>query len=404
MRYGLLGETLSHSHSPAIHAQLAPYRYELFPMPPDEVGTFLRLPDIGGLNVTIPYKEKVLPLCDDVSAQAAQIGSVNTLVYDEKRRITGHNTDYAGFLAMAGRAGISFAGQKVVVLGSGGTSRTAVQAARDQGAREVVVVSRHGQSNYENLHIHRDADVLVNTTPVGMFPQVDAQPVSLDVFDHLSGVVDVVYNPLRTRLVLDALARGIPATGGLSMLVYQAAEAAALFCRKPVNRQQADRVLTDIRASLENIVLIGMPGCGKSSVGRALAALSGRELVDTDDEIVRMAGKPIPAIFEQGGEAAFRALEKEAVQGAAARHGVIIATGGGSVMFPENRTALSQNGRVFFLQRPLEMLAVAGRPLSVNLHEMASRRMPVYQSFCDASVENNGPVDAVARQIWEVFE
>lgn len=402
-RYGLIGKTLGHSHSPAIHALLAPYDYALYELPEQALAAFIRQGDIGGLNVTIPYKQTVLPLCDALSEQAQRIGSVNTLVYDDARRITGHNTDYAGFSKMAACAGIAFAGQKVVILGSGGTSRTTLQVVRDEGAREAVVISRTGTETYATLDRHADADILVNTTPVGMYPHLADAPVSLDLFPRLCGVIDVIYNPLRTRLLLAAQARGLPYTNGLSMLVYQAAEAASLFLGEPIAQEKADEALEAIRASVENIVLIGMPGCGKSSIGQALSDQTGRTLIDTDQEIVRRAGKPIPAIFADDGEDAFRALEREVIAEAARHSGVIIATGGGSILREENTLSLRQNGRLYYLRRPTSQLAVGGRPLSTDVEALARVRLPLYEAACDTIIENNGPREAVAAAIWEAF-
>lgn len=402
-RYGLLGKRLGHSHSPAIHAMLAPYNYELFELPPEAIEGFIRQPDIGGLNVTIPYKQLVMPLCDALSPQAQRIGSVNTLVYGADGRITGHNTDYEGMLAMADKAGIALAGRKVVILGSGGTAQTAIQVAKDQGAREIIVISRSGESHYGTLDRHHDAEILMNTTPVGMYPRGNESPISLEGFGCLEGVLDVIYNPLRTKLTQDAAARGIPSANGMAMLVYQAARAASLFLDAPISKEATEEALRGIHAAVENLVLIGMPGCGKSSMGRALATLTGRPLVDTDAEIIKRAGKPIPEIFAEEGEAAFRALEREVIAEVAGRSGLIIATGGGSVMAEENRAALKRNGRVVYLARPLAWLAVKGRPLSTDIESLARQRIPIYQAFCDIEMENRGNRMAVAGRIWEAF-
>lgn len=402
-RYGLVGTRLAHSLSPMIHAMLAPYRYDLFTLTPDDLAAFVRRPGLGGLNVTMPFKRDVLPMCDALSPEAARIGSVNTLVHGLNGGITGYNTDYAGFAAMADAAGVTLTGRKVVVLGSGGTARTVQAVCEDRGARAVVIVSRAGAAHYGNLDLHADAQVLVNTTPVGMTPDQDSQPVSLDGFSRLEGVLDVVYAPLRTRLVLAARRRSIPALGGLTMLVRQAAASATLFTEEDIPTERADATLAAVRTAVENIVLIGMPGCGKSCVGAALAAWTGRPLIDTDEEIVRRFGKPIPRIFAEDGEAAFRAAEREALAAASGRTGVIIATGGGSVLSEENRTLLAMNGRCIHLRRPLSLLAVAGRPLSVDVAALAQARMPVYNACADAAVDNDGTIDAAARRVWEVF-
>lgn len=402
-RYGLIGRHLSHSRSVQAHALLAPYRYELFPMEPEAVPAFIRRPDIGGLNVTIPYKRLVVPLCDALSPEAERIGSVNTLVYGQDGGITGHNTDYHGLAAMAARAGIALRGYKVVILGSGGTARTAAQVAMDEGARDVVMISRAGPESYAGLHRHADADVLINATPVGMYPSLAEQPVSLDGFPNLCGVLDAIYNPLRTRLVLEAMQRGLPACGGLSMLVIQAAHAAALFLGSPVPAVRTENALRSLEQAAENIVLIGMPGCGKTSVGRALAAVTGRTLWDIDERIVQRAGRPVEAIFAAEGEAGFRALERAVVAEAAAEGGAVIATGGGTVLDAANLAALRQNGRLVLLLRPLQWLAVEGRPLSTDIAALAKARMPAYHAAGDAVVHNNSTIEEAAARVRSVL-
>ncbi len=402
MRYGLVGGKLSHSHSPAIHKQLGGYDYALIELTPDELKPFLRQGDIGGLNVTIPYKRAVLPYCDTLDPVAQRTGSVNTLVFRDGK-IAGYNTDYDGFLYLAKRAGVGFAGKKVVVLGSGGTSATVCAAAVDAGAKEIVVISRGGADNYDTLDRHADADVLVNTTPVGMYPDIEASPVSLAAFPRLSGVLDVVYNPLRTRLILEAQERNIPAAGGLPMLVAQAHAAAQRFLGEEIPVPRIEEILQALELGLTNIVLIGMPGCGKSRVGRALSELTGRPLLDTDELVEREWGVCIPDMIECDGEATFREREHEAVLIAAKRGGQIIATGGGAPMFLRNRTALQQNGRIVYIRRDLSQLAVAGRPLSKNLPALFAQRDPVYRAFADLQIENQGSPEAVADAIWRIF-
>ena len=400
MKYGLIGEKLAYSHSPAIHGMLADYEYGLYPLTPGELPAFLGREDIGGLNVTIPYKREVLPYCDELTDKARRIGSVNTLVYDAQRRILGDNTDYDGFLYMLGRAGITLAGKKVVLLGSGGASLAARAAAEDAGAREVVTISRAGENNYENLAWHADAEVLVNCTPVGTFPNLGECPVSLDAFPQLTGVADLIYNPLRSRLVLLAMERGIPATGGLAMLVAQARAAAERFTGRPIPAQRTEEVLAAMTKKLENVVLIGMPGAGKTTVGGAVAQQLGRPFFDTDAMVVEQAGMPIPDIFRLDGEPGFRARERAALIDAAREGGRVIATGGGAPLFLENQRLLRQNGRIFFLTRALEKLPTEGRPLSTDLNAMYEARMPVYRAFADVAVDNNdGAADQTAGHI-----
>lgn len=402
MEYGLLGEKLGHSFSPQLHNALAGYDYRLYPTPPEAVEELFRRREFKGLNVTIPYKQTVIPLCDEVDPRAAAIGAVNTVV-NREGRITGYNTDIDGLIYLAKRAGVEMAGKKVVILGSGGTSRTARAAARELGAADVVVISRHGEDNYENLSRHADAQVLINTTPVGMYPNCGAAPVSLEAFPRLAGVLDVVYNPLRTALLMEAEARGIPCSCGLPMLAAQARRAAELFTGERIPDHRLEEALSALTAQVRNIVLIGMPGCGKSAIGRALARRLGKAFVDLDAEIVRRAGRPIPDIFAQEGEDAFRALESQAVREAGARTGCVLSTGGGVVTREENYPPLHQNGVIVHITRALDLLPTNGRPVSqsTDLHELWRRREPLYRSFADLTVDNNGPMEETVQRILE---
>lgn len=403
--YGLLGRKLGHSWSVPIHEALSCRGYRLIELEPGDLAPFLRRTDIGGLNVTIPYKRDVMPLCDEIDPAAAAIGSVNTIVRGADGKLRGYNTDIDGFDYMAGRAGIGFAGKKVVILGSGGASLTAQAAVRRAGAREVVVVSRSGPDNYGNLDRHADADIVVNTTPVGMYPQVGTAPVDLTVFPRCEGVLDVIYNPRRTALLLQAEALGIPCSDGLPMLVAQAKTAEERFFGSPIPDSENQRILAQLRRDMENIVLIGMPGSGKSTVGQLLSELTGREAIDIDQRITERAGCSIPEIFARGGEAEFRALEREETAKAGALSGRILLTGGGVVKTPENRAALRQNGRIYHLLRALEALPTDGRPLSqgADLAAMWREREPLYRAFQDVTVDNNGPAEDTARAIWRDF-
>ncbi len=404
--YGLLGRKLGHSWSVPIHRALGCPGYRLLEVEPEDLPGLLARGDIGGLNVTIPYKRAVMAHCASIHPEAAEIGSVNTLVPGPDGRLRGYNTDLSGFLTMARRAGVSFAGRKVVVLGSGGASLTVQAAVRQEGAREVAVISRQGPDNYQNLDRHQDAQVLVNATPVGMWPQLDAAPVDLDRFPDLEGVLDLIYNPLRTRLLLQAEERGIPRAGGLAMLVEQAAEAEGLFFGKEIPEDRVQEILAGLWQDRANLVLVGMPGCGKTTVGRALAKLSGRALLDLDAEIARQGGRSIPEIFREEGEAAFREMESRVLaQVTADRSGWIIATGGGAVLRPENREALRRTGRVCFLRRELGELATQGRPLSQggSLEEMYRQRLPLYQRTADFEAENRGTPEETAKTIWRDF-
>lgn len=403
--YGLLGRKLGHSWSVPIHAALGCAGYRLYELEPEKLAAFLRRTDIGGLNVTIPYKLDVMPLCDEIDPAAADIGSVNTLVRGADGKLRGYNTDIDGFCYMARRAGIGFAGKKVVVLGSGGASLTAQAAARREGAREITVISRSGPDNYGNLDRHADAEIVVNTTPVGMYPGNGAAPVDLSAFPRCEGVLDVIYNPRRTALLLQAEALGIPCCDGLPMLVAQAKTAEERFFGKPISDEENERILSQLRREMGNIVLIGMPGSGKSSIGQLLADLTGREAVDIDQKIMDRAGCSIPEIFAQGGETAFRALEREETAKAGALTGKILLTGGGVVKTPENYGALRQNGRVYHLLRDLNVLPTDGRPLSqgADLAAMWRQREPLYRAFRDVSMDNNGPAAETAQAIWRDF-
>lgn len=405
MQYGLIGEKLGHSFSREIHARIADDPYELLELTPEEVPSFLQKRDFRGINVTIPYKQTVAPLLDEVSGEARKIGAVNAVV-NREGRLYGYNTDYAGAKALLRHAGIDVAGKKTLVLGTGGTSRTMRAVLQELSAGEIVLVSRRpgeGRCAYEEAaRLHGDAQIVVNTTPAGMYPNNDGLPLELDAFPRLEGVADVVYNPLRTRLILEARKRGIPAEGGLYMLAAQAVYAAALFRGREAEEASIQRIYRGVLSEKQNLVLIGMPSCGKTTVGRKLAARMGREFWDTDAWVVRKAGRSIAEIFEQEGEAAFRRLEREAVAEAAKKSGVVIATGGGAVLDEGNVQALRQNGALFFLDRPLESLrGTKDRPLSRDPEALRKRyeeRYPLYTAICDRRVAVGDTAEQAARQ------
>ena len=403
--FGLLGRKLGHSWSVPIHAALGCRGYRLIELEPEALPAFLRNTNIGGCNATIPYKRDVMAYCDVIDDAARDIGSVNTLVRRKDGKLYAWNTDAAGFCYMLRRAGIDVAGGKVVILGSGGASLTAQAMCRHLGAREVVVISRSGENNYENLSRHADADIVVNTTPVGMFPGNGAAPVDLAAFPACRGVADVVYNPRRTALLLQAEALGIPCTDGLPMLVAQAKAAEEHFFETAIPDSENERILSQLRQETSNIVLIGMPGCGKTTVGQALARLTGREAIDIDQRIVQTAGRSIPDIFARDGEAAFRELERRETAEAGKLSGKIILTGGGVVKDPRNYASLRQNGRIYHLTRNLDALPTDGRPLSqeTDLAVMWAQREPLYARFRDAVIDNNGTVEDTAAAIWRDF-
>jgi shikimate dehydrogenase len=403
--YGLLGRKLGHSWSVPIHRALGCESYRLIELEPGDLAAFLGREDIGGLNVTIPYKRDVMPFCDEIDGAAQSIGSVNTLVRRADGKLCAWNTDAPGFCFLASRAGIDFAGARVAVLGSGGASLTARAMAAALGAREVTVISRSGADNYENLSRRADTEIVVNTTPVGMYPDTGRAAVDLRVFPRCRGVLDLIYNPRRTALVLQAEELGIPCSDGLPMLVAQAAAAEERFFSRPIPKGEVERILADLRRQMTNVVLIGMPGSGKTTVGRLLSALSGREAVDLDEEIVRRTGRSIPDLFAAEGEAAFRALEREEAARWGRESGKILITGGGVVKDPRNRAALRQNGRIYELRRDLKRLSTAGRPLSqgADLQALYAQRAPLYAAFRDASADNNGPAEDTAAAIWRDF-
>lgn len=411
MEYGLIGSKLGHSYSKIIHERLCGYKYELHPLPTEaEARAFLEARPFRAINVTIPYKRLVMEYCDQIDPRAAAIGAVNTVVHRDGK-LYGYNTDYMGFAWLCSSRGVEFQGRTVLILGTGGTHNTAAAVARDHGAARVLTVSRHpdpakGELSYEEA-VRSGAQIVINTTPAGMYPDVGVCPLDVAAMTGLEAVVDVVYNPARTELLLRAEEAGVPVTAcGLEMLVAQAVYAAEYFLDTPFADRAGEirRGSADLRAEILNISLVGMPSCGKTTLGRALARKLGRTFVDLDEEIVRAAGCSIPEIFEAQGEEGFRALE--AAQ--AARFGkesrLLISCGGGAVKRAENVRALRQNGVILFIDRPLEALTVGGgRPLSSSpeaLRAMEVQRRPLYEAAADAIVRNDGTVEqAVSRAL-----
>ena len=406
MKCGLLGEKLGHSYSPQIHAELADYEYRLYEKAPDAVEDFVRHGDWHGLNVTIPYKKTVIPFCDELSETASEIGSVNTLLRRPDGSIFGDNTDAFGFETLLTQTiPGSIAGQKALVLGTGGASVTVCAVLRKHGA-EVVTVSRSGENNYQNLDRHADAKLLVNTTPVGMYPKNGVSPVDLGNFPKLQCVLDVVYNPARTALLLQAEVRGIPHAGGLTMLVAQAKRSSEIFLGKNLPDGELARITSLLSGSMQNLVLIGMPGCGKSTVGALLAQRLSRPLLEADAELVKKAGITIPLIFENEGEAGFRRRETATLAELGKKSGTVISTGGGCVTRAENYPLLHQNGIIIWLKRDLTKLAREGRPLSLHadLSAMYAVRQPLYARFADFTVENSGTPEETVNAVLEVLK
>ena len=404
MKTGLLGRRLSHSYSPQIHAYLGDYRYDLFEREPEDVEGFLKEGDFTAINVTIPYKKTVMPYCT-LTETAKYMGSVNTIVRQPDGTLLGHNTDYFGFTSMVHKSGLDVKGKKCLVLGSGGASVTALAVLKEMGAR-VVVISRRGEDNYENLHRHADASVICNCTPVGMYPHNGISPVNLDLFPKLEGVLDMIYNPARTKLLMDAADRGLIAENGLWMLVAQAKEAAEWFLNKQLPDSLIQFVYDKMRRQMENIILIGMPGCGKSTVGKLLADKLGKTFVDADEELVKTYGTDIPAIFAAEGEAGFREKETSILTELGKGAGLVIATGGGCVTKDINYPLLHQNGTIFWLQRDLDRLPSDGRPLSqvTKMEDMYRIRKPLYGRFADYAIDNNGTAEQTAAQILAKWE
>lgn len=408
--YGCIGEKLKHSFSKEIHNALADYDYRIIEIPHDELEAFVKARSFAAINVTIPYKELIMPYLYEIDEHAKSIGAVNTVV-NRDGRLYGYNTDFYGMSCLMKHAGISVKGRKVIILGTGGTSKTALAVSKSEGAREVLRVSRNGREGaitYEELYEkHSDAEIIINTTPSGMFPHIFDAPVALDKFESLCGVIDAVYNPLRTPLVLAARARGIAAEGGLYMLVAQAVRASEIFIDTKYRDFDTERIYGELMRDKENIVLTGMPSCGKSTVARMLSKMSEREVIDTDALIVKAAGKSIPEIFAEDGEAAFRDIETSVIREVSSHCGVIIATGGGAILRPGNVSALKENGRLYFIDRPLsQLIPTKSRPLASDRAAIERRykeRYETYTATADVKIEATGSFGGVASKIRRDF-
>lgn len=415
MKYGVIGERLPHSFSKIIHERLDSYTYDLHEIAPDKLDRFMTAREFTGINVTVPYKEKVIPYLDEIDPLAKAIGAVNTVV-NKNGKLYGYNTDILGLKALIDTLGLSLKGKKVLILGAGGTAKTARALSEREGAREICLVHRRQTPDtvsYENAYrLHADADILIHTTPGGMFPKLHTLPTdenannfSLDAFPKLEGVIDVVYNPLRTTLVQQAKAKGITAVGGLYMLVAQAVYAAAYFTDKTYPTTVIDEIYQELLCEKENIVLIGMPSSGKTTVGNALAKLTGRKFIDTDEELIKRVGKPIPEIFESEGEEAFRRYEAETIASLAAENNAIIATGGGAILREDNLLNLRYNGRLYFLDRPLSQLTpTADRPTASDTAALENRyreRYPKYLAASDSVIEATATPKKLALTILQ---
>ncbi len=426
MKYGLIGEKLGHSLSPELHALFGYPDYVLREIPSGELADFLMRREFCGINVTIPYKQDVIPYLDAISRRARSIGAVNTIVRRPDGTLFGDNTDYAGFVYLLGRNGIDPDGRKVMILGSGGTSRTAAAAIHDMGAREILVVSRHPgtggpggirQISYAEIGFHADTEILINTTPAGMYPHNGTAAADLTILPNLCALADVVYNPLRSALILHAEERGIRAAGGLAMLAAQAYFAEQVFegyipeesgSGKPVWEENAriEQVFRTLESGMKNVVLIGMPGSGKTSIGRAVAGKLGRPFIDLDLYIKEKIGRTPERIIREDGETVFRDIEAACCADAGKLRGQVIATGGGTPLRPDNRAALRQNGTVFYLLRPVSELPVEGRPLSegADLSKMEQVRTPFYQKTADFTIRNTGTPEKTVDEILKLLD
>ena len=404
MKFGLLGRKLGHSYSPMIFDLMGGYRYDLFEREPEGIEDLLKNGDFDGLNVTIPYKKEVLQYLDEIDPLARRLGAVNPIV-KKGGKLFGYNSDYYGFLSLVQRTRIEPPNKKVLVLGSGGASVTVRAVLEDLGA-QVVLISRSGEDNYTNLDRHRDAALIVNTTPVGMYPHNGSAPLSLEGFTALEGVLDLIYNPARTQLLMECEKYGIPGFNGLWMLVAQAKQSAQWFLDRELPESLVSDIHQKLRDKMENIALVGMAGCGKSTVGRALAKETGKKFVDADAEVEDLAGKTIPEIFAQEGEEMFRRMETTVLAELGMESGLVIATGGGCVTREENYPLLHQNSRIIWLERCPARLPTEGRPLSQKTHpaQLYEMRKPLYKAFADATVDNNGTKGETVTEILNLLE
>lgn len=411
MEYGLIGEHLGHSFSKEIHNRIADYDYILKEIEPDRLKDFITSREYRGLNVTIPYKQDVIAWLDEVDEAALDIGAVNTIV-NRDGRLYGYNTDYLGMRELILSNGMDLQAATVLILGSGGTSKTAYKVAESLGAKQIIKVSRHpknGEITYEEAY--RDysyADAIINTTPCGMYPDTEGCPIDVSRFNNLSAVVDAIYNPLNTRLVLSARQRGIKASGGLYMLVAQAVKASELFFDTTYDPAVMESIFGSIEGQKKNIVLIGMPGCGKSTVGMALKDRLNREFIDSDAEIVKRAGIEIPRIFSEYGEVYFRKLESEVISDLSKRTGIVIATGGGAILNDKNVEELKKNGELIWLNRPIDsIIPTEDRPLSNDrdkLIKLYTVREPIYRAAADREIDACDSIEGIVERIGSMYE
>ncbi|MBO7149790.1 MAG: AAA family ATPase [Clostridia bacterium] len=405
-KYCLIGKSLKHSFSPQIHAYLGDYDYSLVEVAKENLQSFVEDKEYAGYNVTIPYKKDIIEYLDDVQDVAKEIGAVNTVV-NKNGKLIGYNTDFYGIVYSLERAGISLTNKKVMILGSGGTSGTATVVAKHGEAREIVIVSRSGENNYQNYHLHKDTEVIINTTPVGTYPNNYESLVDLDKFEHLEGVLDVIYNPMLTKLLVQAKKKGIKYSNGLPMLVAQAKQSAAYYFDKPIDDEKIEIAINSFERKNQNVVLIGMSGCGKTTIGKLVAEKLNREFIDTDLEIVKKDGRDIPTIFKESGEEYFRDLERQVLSEVGVLSSKVIATGGGIVENGENYFPLKQNGKIFYLQRQIQDLDRSGRPLVSSVtavKKLFERRRQKYLDFADVLIDNNKELQNTVGEIIKHYE
>ena len=404
--FGLLGEKLGHSYSPLIHSYLGEYKYLLFEISSDSLDKFMLDKNFDGVNVTIPYKQAVIPYCSSLSDEAQTIGSVNTIIKQKNGSLHGYNTDHHGFNEMLKHSNINPTGKKVLVLGDGGAARTVRVVLDELKAKEIITISRRGENHYGNFTQHYNAEIIINTTPVGMYPDNGNSPINLEAFKNLEGVADLIYNPMRTKLLLEAEKLGVPCINGLTMLVAQAEMASRLFTGEQARPDIVTKIIDEIYKKTKNIALIGMPGCGKSTVGESLALKMGRPFADIDTLIEITAGKSIPDIFTENGEETFRQLETQALIKESKKSNMVIATGGGIVTRPENLDLLRQNSFIIYLKRDLAGLNINGRPLSqgIGVETLANQRLPLYEAWSDLTIDAQTGSAQTAEKILEVIQ
>lgn len=405
MKCGLIGRNLSHSYSKLIHSKLGNYEYELCNVCPEELENFIKLGDFRGFNVTMPYKKTVMKYCNELDDNARRVGSVNTLVF-ENGVLKGYNTDYFGLKYALNRSGVRLKNKKVIILGNGGVSATVQALAHDLGAKEVLVCSSRSDFNYKNIYDRSDAEIIINATPVGMYPRSEEKLIDITKFKNLNGFVDLIYNPFYTGLMLDACKMKVPVCGGFAMLVAQAKASAEIFMNTKLKDDLIEKIIKEIYFKMANIVLIGMPGSGKTTIARILAEKTGKKFVDSDLEIEKFCGLSIPKIFETKGEKEFRKIENEILKKIGKQTGVVLSTGGGAVLAENAYEILKQNSEIYWIERNLNLLEMVGRPLSKNKDEIEKIykiRKPIYEKTCDKIIENSDSAEASVQKILEDF-